>query len=248
MNYHYDGTFEGLLTCVYHHYYTEKATGIYAGDCCQMSMLETLTEVETVPALAERVYGAIRRDFTSQDQIRIYRVFLSGDENKDMALLAYLKLGFATSFDISRLRGNDVVYAFQSLDSKVTREWDKYRGLVRFEYLENGVAYGCIEPDNDILPLLADHFCDRFKEESFILHDRKRNKAVLGRGGKWMMSDMDMVRIGMISEDEKHYSRLWRQYTQDISIGERKNPRCQRTMMPYKYRKYLTEMRVEEIP
>ena len=27
-DYLYDGTFEGILTCIYHHYYTDKATGI----------------------------------------------------------------------------------------------------------------------------------------------------------------------------------------------------------------------------
>ena len=27
-DYLYDGTFEGFLTCVYHHYYTEPAAGI----------------------------------------------------------------------------------------------------------------------------------------------------------------------------------------------------------------------------
>ena len=26
IDYLYDGTFEGILTCVYHHYYTEKAS------------------------------------------------------------------------------------------------------------------------------------------------------------------------------------------------------------------------------
>ena len=29
IDYLYDGTFEGLLTCIYENYYTEKASGIF---------------------------------------------------------------------------------------------------------------------------------------------------------------------------------------------------------------------------
>ena len=37
-DYLYDGTFEGFLTCVYHHYYTEQAAGICLKEEYQSSL------------------------------------------------------------------------------------------------------------------------------------------------------------------------------------------------------------------
>ena len=47
MDYLYDGTFEGILTCIYHHYYTEKASGIFPAESYQSCMLGGYMYVET---------------------------------------------------------------------------------------------------------------------------------------------------------------------------------------------------------
>ena len=59
VEYIYDGTFEGLLTCIYHHYYTDKAAGIFPREEYQPSMLHGFMEVETEEDKAARVYDAI---------------------------------------------------------------------------------------------------------------------------------------------------------------------------------------------
>ena len=46
-DYLYDGTFEGFLTCVYHHYYTEPAAGICLKEEYQSSLLGGFQEVHT---------------------------------------------------------------------------------------------------------------------------------------------------------------------------------------------------------
>ncbi len=61
IDYLYDGTFEGILTCVYHHYYTEKASGIYRSDTYQSTLLGGCMEVETDPVKATTVYEAIEK-------------------------------------------------------------------------------------------------------------------------------------------------------------------------------------------
>ena len=65
IDYLYDGTFEGLLTCVYHHYYTEKAAGIYPREDYQPSLLNGFMEVETEEDKADRVYNAIGSKISS---------------------------------------------------------------------------------------------------------------------------------------------------------------------------------------
>ena len=45
-----------------------------------------------------------------------------------------------------------------------------------------------------------------------------------------------------VSDEEKEYRRLWKNYFDNIAIRERTNPRCQRNFMPVRYWKHLTEM------
>ena len=44
-----------------------------------------------------------------------------------------------------------------------------------------------------------------------------------------------------LSENEKEYRRLWKQFYDTVEIKERHNERCRMTLMPKRYWKYLTE-------
>ena len=72
-DYLYDGTFEGLLTCVYHHYYTDKASGIYPKEDYQPSLLNGFMEVETEQDKSDRVYEAIAYKISDYSLRLIYR-------------------------------------------------------------------------------------------------------------------------------------------------------------------------------
>ena len=72
MDYLYDGSFEGLLTCVYHHYYTDKASGIYREDEYQHQLMKQVYTVQTDETCAGRVYKALESKLTAYDLRRIY--------------------------------------------------------------------------------------------------------------------------------------------------------------------------------
>lgn len=243
MDYLYDGTFDGFLTCVYRHYYTEKAEGIYVYDEYQGNILRKSQYCETDLMLADKVFTAIEKHFSAYDVRRIYRVFHSSVQEREMIILNYLRMGFSAKRDISGFHGNPVVNAFQSVDSKVAREIDKMLGLLRFEYLKTGAAYAPCEPEHDMIELVADHFSDRFRGESFIIHDRRRNKAVVSLKGRWTVCEFDDFSREQLAEDEIMYQKLWRKYFDSIAIEQRRNERCQKNMMPAKYWKNLTEMK-----
>ena len=59
VDYLYDGTFEGFLTCIYCHYYEKKASGIYRAENYQASILSDFQIVETAERKATTVYDAI---------------------------------------------------------------------------------------------------------------------------------------------------------------------------------------------
>ena len=241
-DYLYDGTFEGLLTCVYHHYYTEKASGIFRADEYQRNMLSRFCEVETDQEKAGRVYVAIENKISRYDLRRVYKAYRSEAEGIEMKILNYLVLGFRVGSRIGSMHAHAAVLPIQDAERLVARDIDKYLGLVRFEECENGIMYGIIEPGTDVIEFIAEHFSDRFRNEPFILHDAKRDKAVIAHCGRWYISSFTEKDIPAIGRDDKEFQKLWRAYFEHIAIKERINPKLQRSIMPKKYWKHLTEM------
>ena len=241
LDYLYDGSFEGILTCIHHHYYTDKAAGIFVKENYQPSILNGYMEVETETKKATVVYEAIERKISAYDLRRMYKAYLSNDPDKEMKILKYAVLGFKIGSTLSMYHADPVVAAVQSIEKKISVETERMLQFVRFSVMEDGVLYGRVEPDNDVLELLPEHFCDRFKEDPFIIHDIGRDKALIAYRKQWYISDFSAEDIPEASEEEKNYRRLWKNYFENIAIKERTNPRCQRNFMPMRYRKHLTE-------
>ena len=242
VDYLYDGSFEGLLTCIYFHYYNEKADGIFQREEYQASMLRPYMEVETDPGKSDIVYEAIKNKISAYDLRRIYRAYKADAEGKEKKILDYVRLGFIKGSCVSMLHGEPIVFAVQQIDKKVSCEIHRLKGLIRFSELEGGILYSPVEPDHDIVEFLADHFCDRYKNEPFIIHDVKRSKALVAYGGEWYITYFTEDEVAGISENEQTYRELWKQYFENMAIKERINPRCQKNQMPVRYWKHLTEM------
>jgi probable DNA metabolism protein len=251
VDYLYDGTFEGFLTCIHAHYYVEKASGIYPRENYQAGIFSDWRIIETEEIKATKVYEAIEHKISKQDLRRIYRVFLSSDTEKENKLLRYILLGFREGSGIGLLHSNPVVYDVQQCENKVSVETHRIKGLARFSALKHGksagksqeILYCCIEPDHDVLEIIANHFSDRLKSDPFIIHDKSRNKAVFAQGGSWYISTFTEKDIPLLGEGEKEYRDLWKKYFETIAIQERINPACQKRFMPVRYWKNLTEFR-----
>lgn len=242
MDYLYDGTFDGLLTCIHHHYYIGKATGIFLNDEYQPNFLNESMEVETDENKADIVYDAIERKISSYDLRRIYKAYLSVEPEKEMKILRYIVMGFKIGSKISMLHSDPIVFDIQTIEKKISNEKERMLQFVRFSVMKNDVLYARIEPDHDVIELTAHHFCDRYKNDPFIIHDVKRNKALIGYQRDWYITPFEESDVPELSADEKEYRRLWKNYFDNIAIKERLNPRCQRNFMPTRYWKNLTEM------
>ena len=253
MNFLYDGTFEGYLTCVYEHYYKEKADDISSVDEFQESILVQSETVETDSQKSDRVYNAIVSKISSYDLMRIYKTLGSIVSDREMKCLRYLELGFKIGSKIQLLHGNPIVFDVEEADKKVAREIHRLHGLIRFsvvkpagslrpEEQQQEILYTKIEPDNDIVEFLVHHFKDRYRNNPFIIHDEKRGKAVVYGAGKWYVTDFSDTSILEYTDNENEYQRLWKMYFDTMAIKERINPRCQKNFMPVRYWKNLTEI------
>ena len=251
MNYLYDQSFEGFLTCVYHHWYTEKADGIFSeSDSYQLDLSRFATTVETDVDKADRVLAAIYNKLSKWDAQRVYQAFCSTVPEKEMKLLRYLALGFKNGSKIRLLHGDPIVKAVEAAERIVGLEVHRLTGLIRFSEkmdTSSGVLllYSKIEPDNDVLEFLAPHFSDRYKNEPFIIHDLRREKALLALGGEWEIASLEIETEASAynkTENETEYASLWKQYFGIMATKERINPKCQRNFMPHRYWKHLTEI------
>jgi probable DNA metabolism protein len=124
--------------------------------------------------------------------------------------------------------------------SKVTKEIDRQKGFLRFMENSEGVLYAPYSPDNDITDLLAPHFAERFKNQRFVIHDIKRKIAGMYDGINLVMFEAENAEI-YLSEYEKTFENLWKQYYNSVNISSRPHEKQMKGYMPVRYWKFLPE-------
>ena len=259
IDYVYDGSFQGFLCCVFLHYRKTAAAGIYQQDAYQRDILTNYEIVATCDEQAEIVYKAIQEKISDHDLKRAYSAFCSNDVDKEMKILRYLIRGFKQGPGIRLLHSDSDVFEVVQLERRVNLEVHRMCGLVRFIEMRAGeysdyrhsqderqqkklcILYAPIEPDNDIIEFLAPHFVDRLKEETFIIHDKKRDKALVYTSNDWYITDFKDEGLMRQTKAEEGYKQLWQLYFDTIAIRERTNPACQKRMMPVRYWSNLAE-------
>lgn len=240
MVYLHDGTLNGLLTCIYEHYYSEKVSGIYAGDIYEKELLEEEIYIPTDDTKAKKVYYGIWNKISDEAMKHVYHTFLSYDYRKDCYILKYLELGFKMGYKVDNHHTHKDVLTVHKLSAEVSRERHRFLGLLRFQEVGNGL-YAPLTPDNDVIELLAEHFVERLKNEQFIIHDKKRSKAVIYNKKEWIITDFSYKEEISVSEREKRFQEMWKGYFEHIGIKERENRVLQRQFVPTRYRKNMVE-------
>lgn len=242
--YVYDGTFPGLLTSIYEAYSRdEKPEKISKTWDFQHNLFTKAITIDTDDKKADKVFNAIRDKISFHTLKNIYYVFLSELENADTLIYNYLKLGF--KFGEKYVAGNysdDIIFKFQEICKKVGKEKHRVLGIMRFQLLNKSIYYGAIEPDYNIIALIAPHFARRMADQKWIIHDLRRKIAIVYNQIEWIMSEFDITEPLLFDEQEKVYQSAWKKYFEKIAIKERKNTRLQKQCMPSRYWKHLTEV------
>lgn len=114
------------------------------------------------------------------------------------------------------------------------------KGFVRFSDY-SGILIGEITPKNRVLPVLRQHFCQRYPNENFLLYDRSHKEALCHSKGQWDIVPLDDLRLNQPDEIEVNCRLLWRQFYHSISIESRYNPRLRMSYMPKRYWRNMTE-------
>ncbi|MDD2397085.1 MAG: TIGR03915 family putative DNA repair protein [Tissierellia bacterium] len=242
MDYLYDGTFEGLMTCIYYHYKKGKATGIYVISNYQQSIVYQSEIVETDILKAEIVSDAINRLISKEAYVHVYYCYLSNDAEKENLILDFLIFAFKYGRNTMNFYTHEKVLPINEIYKRVAREEHRVLGILRFSEI-GGILYAKYSPDNDISILLADHFADRYKHEKFIIYDEKRKKVVVYANNNWEIKENINIDDIEFSIKETMIQKLWKQYFTDLAIKERKNINLQFQFVPSRYRKNMTEFK-----
>ncbi len=162
--------------------------------------------------------------------------------DKAQALFDFLRYAFRVDRDVSDELAVPEVMRVYELNRKARGEAHLMLGFTRFRRLENGAFFSRIGPVNDVLPLIADHFAERYNTQPFVIYDEKRKYSVVyipGRNWYFVRGEMGSRQMELTAPDQ--FESLWQLFFRTIEIRERENPLCQRTHCPLHFRPYMTE-------
>jgi probable DNA metabolism protein len=255
-DYTYDGTFEGLLTVLFTIYDWKAApNSIQPEATAQSGLFAQPAHRETDETLAARVWDGLLKTMDQEARARLYHVFLSEDPERELLIFRYVDLALRADRDISENYANADVRRIQRLAQQMFREKHRMEAFVRFEKTTDELFHATIDPDFDVLPLIAAHFTKRYADQRWLIYDKRRHYGLY-----YDLTHTDVVQFEnsaaqtatgvsatVLDEREPLFKLLWQSYFDHVNIPERKNLKLHRRHMPLRYWKYLSEKQPREM-
>lgn len=258
----YEPSFEGWLSAVFYVYANRLQNDISlkltAQDCYVPSLIAQATSVATDADKAERVLVKLNTLLGRSGMRNILWGFLS--EKDDIGTMLFRVVKYAIDHprrDIMQDLGNlDVLELVQTVKS-VGREKHRMEAFVRFEHTTDDIYFARIEPDFNVLPLVGEHFRQRYQDQHWAIYDLTRGYGIYydkslstssSPAALQTITDLDDAVLrnpaSIHSPDEQRYQQFWQGYFTNVNIKERKNPKLHRQYLPQRYWKYLSEKQV----
>ncbi len=247
----YDGTFAGLLTCIFEAYNSrEFPDEIHIRGKRPVQLFAEQKEVISDNQKAERVWKGIQNKLSGSNKQLFFYAFLSEGKGIEIKIMHFARRLFSESKNTETDLGDPDVLDVVNSARKVKKEAHRIKMFVRLQKTKDGIYFGGIDPLYDILPLVIEHFRSRYADQQWLIYDLKRNYGAFFNKKtveEVVLSPQSVnlhtgkVQENILEEDDAFYQTLWKSYFKHISIGERRNLRLQRQNMPRRFWKYLTE-------
>jgi probable DNA metabolism protein len=256
-DYTYDGSFEGLLTVLFRIYDRRSApNSIQPESEAQGGLFAQAVAIDTDETLATRTWDGLLRFMPEPARARLYHVFLSEDPERELLIFRYADMALRAGRDISENYADATVRRCQRLAQQMFREKHRMEAFVRFEKAQDGLFHATIEPDFDVLPLIASHFTKRYADQRWLIFDKKRHyglyydltrtDVVSFEAGEATTLRRGELSATVLDEREPLFKVLWQAYFDHVNIPERKNLKLHHRHMPRRYWKYLSEKQPRE--
>ena len=252
--YVFDGTMDGLLTAVFDAFnlHQQPEMLLTKGDVLPL-FCDYTYQVVADEEKARRVWVGLEKKLQREAMKLISVSWLSELKELNQPLFQYICKVFRQG-DIAKNFSDPDVLAVTNIARRVLHEQLRMKQFIRFQKAKDGTYLAVVSPDHNVLPLITDHFQDRFNDQPWLIYDAKRHY------GYYYDGRADAIRItfenesavpfdlangklseDVISSDDQLLQDLWRTYFKAICIKERMNPRKQLSDMPRRYWKYMTE-------
>lgn len=242
--YLYDGTIEGLFTIAYECLkFKTKPKEIWREDNYEPNLLDETIFIETDIKKAEKIKLLIDK-ISNKLTYNIYKAHFSCEKDKAIPILHYILLSFKYGKSLDFRKDMDCVIYVNKIGLRVSYEAHRMEEFIRFRELSNGILYSEIEPDNNVLQLISNHFRKRYMIIPWIINDLGRNIAIIYDTKNITIIDSSNLNINNLvdCDDEKSYQDMWKMFFKNIAIKERTNKRCQANFMPRRYWKHMLEV------
>ena len=262
--YTFDGTMDGLLTAVFDAFVLKEQPEqlLKEGDPLPL-FCEHINKVHTDEDKAKRVWIGLEKRLSREAMKLISVSWLSELRELNTPLFQYICKVFRQG-DISRNFADHNVLEVTNIARRVLHEQLRMKQFIRFQKAKDGTYLAVVSPDHNVLPIIIDHFQDRFNDQSWLIYDAKRHygyyyethhqplpvRKVSNMPIRVTFEDETTVPFDLsngkldatvLSDDDQLLQNLWRTYFKAICIKERMNPRKQLSDMPRRYWKYMTE-------
>jgi len=251
--YTFDGTMDGLLTAVFDAFalHEQPEQLLKTGDALPLFCDHTY-HVTSDDEKAQRVWTGLEKHLPREAMKLIYVSWLSELPELPTPLFQYICKVFRQG-DISKHFADPDVLTVTNIARRVLHEQLRMKQFIRFQKAKDGTFLAVVSPDHNVLPLVTDHFSDRFNDQPWLIYDARRHYGFNYDGHSVIritFEDEAAVPFNLangklndevLSSDDQLLQNLWRTYFKAICIKERMNPRKQLSDMPHRYWKYMTE-------
>ena len=180
--YVFDGTMDGLLTAVFDAFARKElsVTLLMSGDALPL-FCDNIYKVCTDEEKARRVWTGLEKRL-SPEAVRLVAVsWLSELRELNQSLFHYICKAFSPACggsqpkSIERNFADPDVLAVTNIARRVLHEQLRMKQFIRFQKAKDGTYLAVVAPDHNVLPLIIDHFADRFNDQPWLIYDARRH-------------------------------------------------------------------------
>jgi probable DNA metabolism protein len=244
----YSGTFTGFLSVVFDVYdrRAEEAVLLRPGEAsplfCDAHIDGTDDEQK-----AARVAAKINALCGSSGLRTLWKAWLSEQQGMDNVCLDVIRYAIRTGTDVLSDFGNPSVVRIRETEKMMHRESHRMEAFVRFRLGADGVYTATVEPDFNVLPMIAAHFEERYADQRWLIYDLKRRYGIyydLHSVAEITVALNEEAGTVALDADEDQFASLWKEYFRSTNIKARRNMKLHLQHVPRRYWKLLTEKHI----
>ena len=253
--YVFDNTLDGLLTAVFDSFFLKQQPEYLLAEGEQLPLFaEEPHRVVTDSEKAERVWKGLEKHLSKDGLHMITICWLSEERALNQPLFNFICKVFRQKVKgLERNASDPDVLEVRNTCRRVLHETLRMKQFIRFQKAKDGTYLGVVSPDHNVLPLVTDHFADRFNDQPWLIYDAKRHYGYYYDGKSVIRITFEneaavpfdlsngKMDADILSDNDQLFQKLWRTYFKAICIKERMNPKKQLSDMPRRYWKYMTE-------